>query len=138
MSSGIFDSPTRVRCPPHNVSILTVCRDHVRNCYIGAYLNASLLRLLSVTAPPRCIRPAATYWRRQATPDAHDLNHRLSGCCLAGNGWPLPTSWKVPVFRSIRKGGKVTTRQLSAKSVCDLVKKHAGKLGLNAAFRQER
>ena len=37
------------------------------------------------------------------------------------------------VFRSIRKGGKVTDRRLSAKSVCDLVKKHAGKLGLNQA-----
>jgi integrase len=38
-----------------------------------------------------------------------------------------------PVFRSFRKGGKVTGRRLSAKSVCEIVKKHAGKLGLNAA-----
>ncbi len=36
-------------------------------------------------------------------------------------------------FRSVRKGGKVTDRRLSAKSVCDIVKKHAGKLGLNSA-----
>src|SRR5262249_3927992 len=33
-----------------------------------------------------------------------------------------------PVFRSIRKGGKVTDRRLSAKAVCEIVKKHAGKL----------
>jgi site-specific recombinase XerD len=38
-----------------------------------------------------------------------------------------------PVFRPIRKGGKVTDRRLSAKAVCEIVKNHAGKLGLNAA-----
>jgi site-specific recombinase XerD len=38
-----------------------------------------------------------------------------------------------PIFRSVRKGGKVTDLRLSAKSVCQIVKKHAGKLGLNAA-----
>jgi hypothetical protein len=37
------------------------------------------------------------------------------------------------VFRSIRKGGKVTDRRLSAKSVCDLVKKH-GAHSLRAGF----
>jgi site-specific recombinase XerD len=38
-----------------------------------------------------------------------------------------------PVFRPVNKGGKVAGRRLSARSVCDIVKKHAGKLGLNAA-----
>jgi site-specific recombinase XerD len=38
-----------------------------------------------------------------------------------------------PVFRSMRKGGHVTDKQLSAQSVNAIVKKHAGKLGLNAA-----
>jgi integrase len=38
-----------------------------------------------------------------------------------------------PVFRSIRKGDHVTDRRLSAKTVCAIVKKHADKLGLNAA-----
>jgi site-specific recombinase XerD len=38
-----------------------------------------------------------------------------------------------PVFRPIRKGGKVTDRRLSAKSICTIVKKHADKLGLNPA-----
>jgi hypothetical protein len=47
--------------------------------------------------------------------------------------WAAANIVEGSVFRSIRKGGKVTDRRLSAKSVCDLVKKHAGKLGLNQA-----
>src|SRR5262249_46640717 len=38
-----------------------------------------------------------------------------------------------PVFRPIRKGGKVRARRLSAKLVCDLVKTYAGAVGLDAA-----
>ena len=38
-----------------------------------------------------------------------------------------------PVFRSVRRGGHVTDKRLSAQSVNAIVKKHAGKLGLNAA-----
>jgi hypothetical protein len=37
------------------------------------------------------------------------------------------------IFRPIRKGGKVRDRRLGAKSVCDITKIHAAKLGLNAA-----
>jgi integrase len=38
-----------------------------------------------------------------------------------------------PVFRPVRKGGQVRDRRLTAKSVCDLVKAYAGKLGLDAS-----
>src|SRR5712671_4857914 len=38
-----------------------------------------------------------------------------------------------PIFRPVRKGGKIRDRRLTAKSVCDLVKAYAGRLGLNAA-----
>jgi len=38
-----------------------------------------------------------------------------------------------PIFRPVRKGGKVRESRLTAKSVCDLTKSYAGKLGLNAA-----
>jgi len=38
-----------------------------------------------------------------------------------------------PIFRPVRKGGKVGESRLTAKSVCDLTKSYAGKLGLNAA-----
>jgi site-specific recombinase XerD len=37
-----------------------------------------------------------------------------------------------PIFRSVRKGGHVTDKRLSAHSVNVIVKQHAGKLGLNA------
>ncbi len=35
-----------------------------------------------------------------------------------------------PIFRSVRKGGRVQDRRLSAKSVCDLTKSYAAKVGL--------
>ena len=38
-----------------------------------------------------------------------------------------------PLFRPVAKGGRVNTQRLSEKSVCDLVKKYARKLDLNAA-----
>jgi len=38
-----------------------------------------------------------------------------------------------PVFRPVRKGGKVRDQRLSAKSVCDLVKAYAGQVGLDVA-----
>ena len=38
-----------------------------------------------------------------------------------------------PIFRPVRKGGKVREARLTAKSVCDLTKSYAGKLGLNVA-----
>jgi integrase len=38
-----------------------------------------------------------------------------------------------PVFRSVRKGGHVTNKRLSAQSVNKIVKEHAGKLGLDAS-----
>ncbi len=38
-----------------------------------------------------------------------------------------------PIFRPIRKGGKVRDRRLSAKSVCDITKVYAGLIGLDAA-----
>jgi site-specific recombinase XerD len=38
-----------------------------------------------------------------------------------------------PIFRSIRKGGRIRPERLSSKFVCDLVKTHARKLGLDAA-----
>src|SRR5215831_13584667 len=38
-----------------------------------------------------------------------------------------------PIFRPVRKGGKVRQSRLTAKSVCELTKSYAGKLGLNAA-----
>jgi integrase len=38
-----------------------------------------------------------------------------------------------PVFRPVRKGGKVRDRRLTAKSVCDLVKAYADAVGLDAA-----
>ena len=38
-----------------------------------------------------------------------------------------------PIFRPVRKGGKERESRLTAKSVCDLTKSYAGKLGLNAA-----
>jgi site-specific recombinase XerD len=38
-----------------------------------------------------------------------------------------------PVFRSIRKGGHVTRYRLTSKSVCDLVKGYAAKVGLDAS-----
>jgi site-specific recombinase XerD len=38
-----------------------------------------------------------------------------------------------PVFRPVRKGGKVRDQRLSAKSVCDLVKTYAGQVGLDVA-----
>lgn len=41
---------------------------------------------------------------------------------------------KGPVFRSVRRGGHVTDKRLSAQSVNAIVKKHAGKLGLVAGL----
>jgi len=38
-----------------------------------------------------------------------------------------------PIFRPARKGGAVRDRRLTAKSVCDLVKSYAGRLGLDVA-----
>jgi integrase len=38
-----------------------------------------------------------------------------------------------PVFRSIRKGGHVTRYRLTSKSVCDLVKSYAARIGLDAS-----
>jgi integrase len=38
-----------------------------------------------------------------------------------------------PVFRPVRKGGKVRDQRLSAKSVCDLVKAYADQVGLDGA-----
>ncbi len=38
-----------------------------------------------------------------------------------------------PVFRPVRKGGKVRDQRLSGKAVCELVKAYAGELGLDAA-----
>jgi site-specific recombinase XerD len=38
-----------------------------------------------------------------------------------------------PVFRPARKGGKVRDRRLTAKSVCDLVKSYADRVGLDAS-----
>jgi hypothetical protein len=38
-----------------------------------------------------------------------------------------------PIFRPVRKGDKVRQSRLTAKSVCDLAKSYAGKLGLNTA-----
>jgi len=38
-----------------------------------------------------------------------------------------------PIFRPVRNGGKVRQSRLTAKSVRDLTKSYAGKLGLNAA-----
>jgi integrase len=37
------------------------------------------------------------------------------------------------IFRSVRKGGAVRAERLSGKAVCDLVKRAAGKLGLDSA-----
>ena len=37
------------------------------------------------------------------------------------------------IFRSIRKGGKVRAERLSGKAICDLVKRAAGRMGLDAA-----
>ena len=39
-----------------------------------------------------------------------------------------------PIFRPVRKGGKVRDQRLSDKSVCDLTKAYAGKLGLDATL----
>jgi integrase len=38
-----------------------------------------------------------------------------------------------PVFRPLRKGGKVRDRRLTAKSVNDIVKAYAGRVGLDTA-----
>ena len=38
-----------------------------------------------------------------------------------------------PLFRPVAKGGRVIAQRLTEKSVCDLVKQYAGRLGLNAA-----
>ena len=38
-----------------------------------------------------------------------------------------------PLFRSVAKGGRVSTARLGDKSVAEVVKTHAGRLGLNAA-----
>ncbi len=38
-----------------------------------------------------------------------------------------------PIFRPVRKGGKVRDQRLTAKSVCDLVKSYADSVGLDAA-----
>jgi site-specific recombinase XerD len=38
-----------------------------------------------------------------------------------------------PVFRPVRKGGKVRSQRLTAKSVCDLVKTYADSVGLDGA-----
>jgi site-specific recombinase XerD len=38
-----------------------------------------------------------------------------------------------PVFRSVAKGGRLGARRLTDKSVCDLVKAYAGRLGFTAA-----
>jgi len=38
-----------------------------------------------------------------------------------------------PIFRPVRKGGKVREQRLTAKSVCDLVKAYADSVGLDAA-----
>jgi site-specific recombinase XerD len=38
-----------------------------------------------------------------------------------------------PIFRPIRKDGQVRARRLTAKSVCDLVKVYAGRVGLDAS-----
>jgi site-specific recombinase XerD len=38
-----------------------------------------------------------------------------------------------PIFRPVRKGGKVRDQRLTAKSVCDLVKAYADSVGLDAA-----
>jgi site-specific recombinase XerD len=37
-----------------------------------------------------------------------------------------------PLFRPVAKGGRLSNRRLTDKSVCDLVKAYAGRLGLNA------
>jgi integrase len=37
-----------------------------------------------------------------------------------------------PLFRPVAKGGRLLNQRLSDKSVCDLVKAYAGRLGLNA------
>jgi integrase len=38
-----------------------------------------------------------------------------------------------PIFRPVRKGGKVRDQRLTAKSVCDLVKSYADSVGLDGA-----
>jgi integrase len=38
-----------------------------------------------------------------------------------------------PVFRPVRKGGKVRDTRLTAKSVCDIVKAYAETVGLDAS-----
>ncbi len=38
-----------------------------------------------------------------------------------------------PVFRPVRKGGKVRDRRLTSNAVCEIVKAYAGKLGLDAS-----
>jgi integrase len=37
-----------------------------------------------------------------------------------------------PLFRPVAKGGRLSNRRLTDKSVCDIVKTYAGRLGLNA------
>jgi site-specific recombinase XerD len=39
-----------------------------------------------------------------------------------------------PVFRPVRKGGRVRDQRLTAKSVCDLVKSYADRVGLDATL----
>jgi integrase len=38
-----------------------------------------------------------------------------------------------PLFRPVAKGGRLGTQRISDKSVCDLVKAYAERIGLNAA-----
>jgi integrase len=38
-----------------------------------------------------------------------------------------------PLFRPVSKGGRLSTRRLSAKSVCEIVKAYAGRVGLKPA-----
>ncbi len=38
-----------------------------------------------------------------------------------------------PIFRPVAKGGRIRASRLTGRSVCDLVKAYAGKLGLNGA-----
>jgi hypothetical protein len=49
---------------------------------------------------------------------------------VAGRNRDIPEG---PVFRSVAKGGRLGTRQLTDKSVCDIVKAYTGKLGLKAS-----
>jgi site-specific recombinase XerD len=57
-------------------------------------------------------------------------------CCpvKAVKGWLAAAGiTEGPIFRPVAKGGKVGDRRLAAKSVCDITKAYAGRVGLDGA-----